>query len=108
MSITIDGTLYHAKWCGHCRNFLPEWEKFKEQVEAIGGKHGNIKITTHEFEDTQLSRDKPVTINGQPIGGFPTLKITVKQNGKTKEIDYAGKRKAKELFWYITEKAMHE
>jgi hypothetical protein len=87
---------------------MPEWNAFKRQVQAIGGKHGNIKITTHEYEDTQLSRDKPVTINGEPIGGFPTLKITVTQNGKTKEIDYAGKRNAKELFWFITERAIHE
>lgn len=108
MSITIDGTLYHARWCGHCRNFLPEWEKFKNQIKSINGIHNNIKITTHEFEDTQISRDKPATINGQPIAGFPTLKITITKNGKTKEIDYEGKRNAKELFWYITEKAIHE
>lgn len=108
MSISIDGTLYHAKWCGHCRNFMPEWKKFKQQIEAIGGTYKGITITTHEYEDKQLSRSKPVTINDIPIGGFPTLKITIMQNGEKKEIDYAGKRTAKELFFYITEKAIHE
>jgi len=105
MSVTIDGTLYHAKWCGHCIKFIPEWEKFKTEIKKINGVYKNITITTHEFEDSQLSRENPATINGKEIAGFPTLKITVTKNGKTKEIDYAGKRNAKELFWFITEKA---
>lgn len=108
MSVKIDGTLYHAKWCGHCKAFMPEWESFKNKLKSINNKHKNITITTHEYEDSQLSRDTPATINGSPIRGFPTLKITITQNGKTKEIDYAGKRNAKELFWYLTEKVIAE
>lgn len=108
MSITIDGTLFHAKWCGHCKNFMPEWTKFKNKIANIGGKHNNINITTHEFEDKELSREKPVTINGKPIEGFPTIKITITKNGRTREIDYEGKRKADELFWFITEKLARE
>lgn len=98
---TINGTLYHAEWCGHCKRFMPEWNAFKSQVEQMGGIYNGIRITTNEYKDTQLSREKPALINGQPIDGFPTLKLTVTKNGKTTEINYTGKRNAKELFSYI-------
>jgi thiol-disulfide isomerase/thioredoxin len=107
MSVTIDGTLYHASWCGHCKNFLPEWNKFKQQIQSLNGKHKGIRITTHEYEDKNLPVDG-ATIKGEQIKGYPTLKITVTQNGKSNEIEYEGKRNAKELFWYVTEKAINE
>jgi thiol-disulfide isomerase/thioredoxin len=29
-------TLYYANWCGHCRNFKPEWEKIKREMREKG------------------------------------------------------------------------
>ncbi len=101
MSTTIDGTLYHAKWCGHCVKFIPEWEKFKNTISSMNGNYKGIKITTHEYEDRELPLDG-ATVNGDQIRGFPTIKITAKKNGVTNEHEYMGKKNAKELFYHIT------
>lgn len=98
MSVNIGVTLYHAKWCKHCKNFMPEWDKFKNYIDT---KHNTSKINYSQFEDGEMSRSTNHTINGNPIGGFPTLKITVTNNGKTKEFEYQGKRRASELQEFI-------
>lgn len=72
-------TLYHANWCGHCKNFLPEWNALTKMLE----KH-NI-----DFEDFEDSRDGDI-INNANIVGFPTIKI--KKNDET--YDYTGERSA--------------
>ena len=70
-------TLYHANWCGHCKNFMPQWNALTKTL-----KKNNIAYS--DFEDT---RDADV-INSANIIGFPTIRIT-KNN---KEYEYNGER----------------
>lgn len=70
-------TLYHANWCGHCKNFLPQWEALTKTLD----KHN---IGHEDFED---SRDGAV-ISAANIMAFPTIKIT-KGND---EYEYNGDR----------------
>ena len=70
-------TLYHAKWCGHCKNFIPQWNALTKTLEK-----NNISYA--DFED---SRDADV-INSANIIGFPTIRIT-KDNH---EYEYNGDR----------------
>jgi thiol-disulfide isomerase/thioredoxin len=90
----IVGTLYYANWCGHCKTFKPEWEQLKQQV----GANSNIKL--EEFEDQQLGPNQAL-INGQPIRGYPTLKIKVSSANKSTEYEYDGKRNANSILYHL-------
>ena len=70
-------SLYYANWCGHCKNFMPQWNALKEFLK-------NKNVTYEEFEDT---KDTDI-ISSKNIQGFPTIKIT-KNN---QEYDYYGER----------------
>ena len=70
-------TLYHANWCGHCKNFMPQWNALTKLLD----QH---QISYEDFED---SRDANA-VNAANIVGFPTIKIT-KNN---QEYDYNGER----------------
>jgi len=67
--------LFHAKWCGHCVRFMPEWKKFKEQA----------KINVVEYEADEDS-DK---ISENNVKGYPTIKCRT-SSGDVKE--YNGER----------------
>jgi thiol-disulfide isomerase/thioredoxin len=89
--MSINVTLYHANWCGHCQEFMPEWKNFEKKIKS----NGNVKIQA--IEESTLSRDNMPKINGKDIRGFPTIKIS-KGN---KEIDYNGERTANALSEYL-------
>jgi len=74
----INVELYHADWCGHCKNFMPTWKKLSSDLN----KRTNIKCTDYE-----ASRDEN-KMKEENIDGYPTIKIKV--NDKKEE--YEGKR----------------
>jgi thiol-disulfide isomerase/thioredoxin len=81
--------LFHAKWCGHCLNFQPDWEKLKKNIT-----NKNIEFIDYEDKLIEKLNDDEKTINGNKIAGFPTIKIIVSddKNNKIKEYEYAKKR----------------
>lgn len=89
--MSINVTLYHANWCGHCQEFMPEWKKFEKEIKT------NPKISVNSVEESTLNRSDMPKINGKDIRGFPTIKITIGD----KEIDYNGKRTAGDLIKYL-------
>lgn len=101
---TIETTLYYANWCGHCTQFEPEWDKFAEKIEEMGGKHNNTNIVTKKYEEQALTKENiKATVNGNEIKGFPTVKITIKNDkGKQMEYEYNGRRNAEALYNHIT------
>ena len=70
-------TLYHANWCGHCKNFMPQWNALTKTLEK-----NNIS-----YEDFEDSRDSEL-INSANIVGFPTIRITKNDT----EYEYNGDR----------------
>ena len=85
----IQITLYHAKWCGHCVNFMPIWETMKSNPK------NKKKINFVAVEDTELNI---MSAGSKPnIEGFPTIKINI----KGKEHNYNGSRNEKDIFEHI-------
>lgn len=74
--------LFYADWCGHCQNFKPEWQKFKELANK-----NNIKV-----EEYEADKDKQ-KVEEADVNGFPTIRIN-------KE-DYNGQRTAEAILAYI-------
>ena len=93
-------TLYHAKWCGHCVNFKPEWKLLQQQINR------NSNIILEEFEEQQLGGNVQALINGKPIRGFPTLKIKITSGNKSVEYEYEGKRKAQSILHHLQNDAI--
>ena len=56
-------TLYKAEWCGHCKNFSPEWEKCKNDKEL---KDKVNVVTIDADKNKQACEDAGVS-------GYPTI-----------------------------------
>jgi len=81
--------LFHAKWCGHCVQFMPSWLKLK------GGYADHSKINMVEISDKNASLIKEYNING-----FPTIKL---YDGK-KFHDYNGGRDINNIREFVNHK----
>jgi len=61
--------LYHASWCGHCKNFMPIYDKF---IEYAKKNIKNIEVTKCNGDNAECKKDF--------IKGFPTV-VFHKKNG---------------------------
>ena len=73
-------TLYYAPWCGHCKRFMPEWEKVESALKA----RGDIIVRKVNGDEN------PEELKANKIQGFPTI---VMSDGSRKFV-YDGKRDA--------------
>ncbi|EPY36655.1 protein disulfide-isomerase A6 [Angomonas deanei] len=73
--------LFYAPWCGHCKNFHPEYEKFARLVKG-SIRVGAVNADTHSSLGQQFS-----------VRGFPTIKYW--SSGKNNApVDYNNQRSA--------------
>lgn len=77
-------TLYYTNWCGYSRQFLPEWDKFKDYVDNL-----NLNDTII-IEKIDCDSNKDMC---KAISGYPTVilekddgsQIIMKSHPRTKE-----------------------
>ena len=77
--------LFKANWCGHCKTFLPTWEKIS--------KDSNLNVNFKTFDSEQ---DKKI-IEQYNIQGFPTIMYKVDNT----LIEYNGNRDANSIKEFI-------
>ena len=81
-------TLYYTSWCGHSKQFMPEWNKFIKYAD----KHmPSIKIETIECKENNKEACSQVK-------GFPTV-VFINQQNKRKVYD--GERTLEGLIKFV-------
>ena len=83
--------LFYAPWCGHCKEFHPEFEKIARATKGLF-KLGAVNC---EEERDLAQRYK--------VEGFPTVLFF--GDNKDKFEEYGGDREAKKIIDYLYEKA---
>ena len=80
---------FFAAWCGHCKTFKPEWQKFADEAEK-----SPLEALIATIPEEHMKGAKCDQTNFQ---GFPTVRI-FKDGGFE---DYKGKREANALMDHI-------
>lgn len=74
--------LFYAEWCGHCKKFMPEWDKLSEEVNKT---NENVKIMKVNCGDPKTKPEHKEIMKKHSIQGYPTIKIF--KNGNEEEYD---------------------
>ena len=82
--------LYYATWCGHSRNFLPEWEKFE--------LHAKENMPFLKVDKIRCEDGHEATCQQKGVEGYPTVILYIK-NGSEKLFE--GQRTAEGLVNFI-------
>jgi len=81
---------YYAPWCGHCKSFLPIYEKvaehFKSDPSIVVGK---MDATANE-------------VDGLTVTGYPTIKF-YKKDDKSNPINFDGDREFEDVIEFVNE-----
>ena len=68
--------LVHAHWCGHCKHFMPIYQKMAAQLNQANDSFSCLAI-----ESEELKKDNGVVSKALNVNGFPSI-YWVAQDGK--------------------------
>lgn len=84
--------LFYADWCGHCKMFMPDWNKFTEYANK---NFSDLVVEKINGDSNKESVKKLIQEEG--VDGFPTV-IFYNNN---KKIRYEGERNMQSLVEFI-------
>ena len=74
--------LIYADWCGHCKEFMPIWDK---TTKTINDANKGVKLMKVECGKPQENESHKMLMDKYSIQGYPTIKFF--ENGEVKEYD---------------------
>ena len=77
--------LFHADWCGHCKQFMPTWDEFK------------TRINSEEYNIIKIESAKPLVQRIRGLQGFPTIYYI---HGDI-TLEYDGDRDLESLLYFL-------
>ena len=88
--------LFHADWCGHCKNFMPEWDKISSEVDSMDGQ--SVTLLKVECGDAKENNKHKEIMEKYNIKGYPTI-ISFDESGNHSE--YEGERSKSGIFQFL-------
>jgi len=88
-----------APWCGHCKNFSPEYRKVARKIHLLGMDH---KILVATMDGTANESASPEIF----WDGFPTI-VLVKAGTREPIHFTAGNRQATKLYKWLVNHSTH-
>ena len=85
--------LFHADWCGHCKKFIPTWDKLSQKWNEKQDKVQFVKVECGNPKEKPAHKDIMEKYN---IKGYPT--IMVFENGTPTEYTNGRDEKSIESF----------
>ena len=86
--------LFHADWCGHCKKFMPAWDKLSKKWNEKQDKVQFVKVECGNAKENEAHKE---IMKKYSIQGYPT--IMVFENGTPTE--YTDGRDAKSIESYL-------
>lgn len=89
--------LFHAEWCGYCKEFMPKWEETVAQLNNTKTKNGKkIKCVAVEAD-----KDKGV-MKEYNVSGYPTIMVL---NPNKDPVTFDDDRTVKKLAKFVNDNA---
>jgi len=80
--------MFHATWCGHCKNAMPDFDKFRESGVVVAGQP--VKISKYDSDEAETKKMiKDLEAKGVEVKGFPTF-VLITADGKV--VEHKGER----------------
>jgi thiol-disulfide isomerase/thioredoxin len=92
--------MYYAPWCGHCKSFMPQWDKMCEDVTT---EHPNLNVKLVKVDCDYVNGSEEEKLGHNPnVGMYPTLRVYRKQSNPEQSEDYKEEREPTSILNYLT------
>jgi len=89
--------LFHAPWCGHCKKFMPEWDKISSEAESKLDESTTVVLKV-DCGDSQNNSTHAKIMEKYGIKGYPTI-MTFDETGN--HVEYEGERNKAGIFGFL-------